>query len=238
VKQPRHQSYIDGKWVAADSGKTFAVTNPANGAHIADVPDLGVTETERAIAAATKAFRPWSKRTALERADTLLRWYQLMLEEKDALAELMTTEQGKPLAEARGEVIYAANFMRWFAEEARRAYGDVIPSHRKDARIIVTKEPIGVVAAVTPWNFPLAMITRKAGPALAAGCTMVLKPAEDTPLSAIALADIAERAGVPAGVFNVVTGDAATIVGTLLKSPDVRKLSFTGSTEIGRLLMR
>jgi succinate-semialdehyde dehydrogenase/glutarate-semialdehyde dehydrogenase len=238
VKQPRHQSYIDGKWVAADSGKTFAVTNPANGAHIADVPDLGATETERAIAAATKAFRPWSKRTALERADTLLRWYQLMLEEKDALAELMTTEQGKPLAEARGEVIYAANFMRWFAEEARRAYGDVIPSHRKDARIIVTKEPIGVVAAVTPWNFPLAMITRKAGPALAAGCTMVLKPAEDTPLSAIALADIAERAGVPAGVFNVVTGDAATIVGTLLKSPDVRKLSFTGSTEIGRLLMR
>lgn len=238
MKQPQTLSYINGAWVAADSGKTFPVFNPATGKTIAEVPDLGVAEIERAIAAAHQAFGPWAAKTALERADILRRWYDLMLTEKDELAALMTAEQGKPLAEARGEVIYGANFMRWFSEEARRSYGDIIPSHRRDARIAVLKQPVGVVTAVTPWNFPIAMITRKAGPALAAGCTIILKPSEETPLCALALADIAERAGVPAGVFNVVTGDAPTVVGTLLKSPIVRKLSFTGSTEIGKLLMR
>src|SRR5688572_12279826 len=188
-------SYVDGQWIAADSGKTFAVVDPATGAEIAQVPDLGAGETERAIAAATKAFKTWSQKTALERANILLRWYELMLEEKDSLAALMTAEQGKPLAEAKGEVIYGANFLRWFAEEGRRAYGDVIPTHRSDARIVVLKQPVGVVAAITPWNFPIAMITRKAGPALAAGCTMIIKPSEETPLSALALADLAERAG-------------------------------------------
>lgn len=237
-KQPKILSYINGQWIAADSGKTIIVTNPATGAEIARVPDLGAAEAERSIAAAKAAFGPWSQKTALERANILLRWYELMLEEKDYLAELMTAEQGKPLAEAKGEVIYGANFLRWFAEEGRRAYGDVIPSHRNDARIVVLKQPVGIVAAVTPWNFPIAMITRKAAPALAAGCTMILKPSEETPLSALALADLAERAGVPAGVFNVITGDAPTVVGTLMRSNDVRKVSFTGSTEVGKILMR
>jgi len=238
TRHPKALSYVDGQWIGADSGKTFAVTNPATGAEIAQVPDLGAAETERAIVAATRAFRTWSQLTAGERCDILLRWYDLIIEEKDYLAELMTTEQGKPLAEARGEVVYGASFIRWFAEEGRRAYGDVIPSHRKDARIVVMKQPVGVVAAVTPWNFPNAMITRKAGPALAAGCTMIIKPSEETPLSAFALAELADRAGVPAGVLNVITGDAATVVGTLMRSKDVRKISFTGSTEVGKLLIR
>jgi succinate-semialdehyde dehydrogenase/glutarate-semialdehyde dehydrogenase len=234
----RSLAYIDGAWTGADNGATFAVTDPATGAEIARVPDMGAAETERAIAAAAKAFPARRKKTAKERSDILRRFHDLMMEGQERLARLMTSEQGKPLAESRGEVAYAAGFLSWFAEEARRAYGDVIPSHRADGRIVVLKEPVGVVAAVTPWNFPLAMITRKLGPALAAGCTMLLKPAEDTPLSAFALAELAEKAGVPAGVFNVVTGDPATVVGTLMKSPTVRKLSFTGSTAIGKLLMR
>ncbi|HEX4504697.1 MAG TPA: NAD-dependent succinate-semialdehyde dehydrogenase, partial [Alphaproteobacteria bacterium] len=234
----RSLAYIDGAWTGADSGATFGVTDPATGAEIARVPDLGAAETERAIAAAAKAFPAWRKKTAKERSDILRRFHALMIADQERLARLMTAEQGKPLAEARGEVAYAAGFLSWFAEEARRAYGDVIPSHRADGRIVVLKEPVGVVAAVTPWNFPLAMITRKLGPALAAGCTIIVKPAEDTPLSAFALAELAEKAGVPAGVFNVVTGDPATVVGTLMKNPVVRKLSFTGSTAIGKLLMR
>lgn len=238
IKQAKTLNYIGGQWIGADSGKTISVTNPATGAEIAKVPDMGVGETERAIAAATEAFKTWSQKTALERSNILMRWYDLMLEEKDYLAELMTAEQGKPLAEAKGEVIYGANFLRWFAEEGRRAYGDVIPSHRSDARIVVLKQPVGVVAAITPWNFPIAMITRKAAPALAVGCTMIIKPSEETPLSAIALADLAERAGVPAGVLNVITGDAPTVVGAMMKSQDVRKVSFTGSTEVGKILMR
>jgi succinate-semialdehyde dehydrogenase/glutarate-semialdehyde dehydrogenase len=238
IRQAKTLNYVGGQWIGADSGKTISVTNPATGAEIAQVPDVGTAETERAIAAATEAFKTWSQKTALERSNILMRWYDLMLEEKDYLAELMTAEQGKPLAEAKGEVIYGANFLRWFAEEGRRACGDVIPSHRADARIVVLKQPVGVVAAITPWNFPIAMITRKAAPALAVGCTMIIKPSEETPLSALALADLAERAGVPAGVLNVLTGDAPTIVGAMMKSPDVRKVSFTGSTEVGKILMR
>lgn len=238
IRQAKTLNYVGGQWIGAGSGKTISVTNPATGAEIAQVPDVGTAETERAIAAATEAFKTWSQKTALERSNILMRWYELMLEEKDYLAELMTAEQGKPLAEAKGEVIYGANFLRWFAEEGRRAYGDVIPSHRADARIVVLKQPVGVVAAITPWNFPIAMITRKAAPALAVGCTMIIKPSEETPLSALALADLAERAGVPAGVLNVLTGDAPTIVGAMMKSPDVRKVSFTGSTEVGKILMR
>jgi succinate-semialdehyde dehydrogenase/glutarate-semialdehyde dehydrogenase len=231
-------AYIDGVWSGADDGRTFAVVDPATGHEITRVPDMGVAETERAIAAAAAAFETWKKRTAKDRGDILRRWQDLMLADVDRLATLMTHEQGKPLVEARGEVAYAASFLGWFAEEARRAYGEVIPAHRADARIVVLQQPVGVVAAVTPWNFPMAMITRKVGPALAAGCTIIVKPAEDTPLSALAMAELAERAGVPPGVLNVLTGDAATIVGALMKSPLVRKLSFTGSTEIGKLLMR
>jgi succinate-semialdehyde dehydrogenase/glutarate-semialdehyde dehydrogenase len=238
LRQAKTLNYVGGQWIGADSGKTISVTNPATGAEIAQVPDVGTAETERAITAAKEAFKTWSQKTALERSNILMRWYDLMLEEKDYLAELMTAEQGKPLAEAKGEVIYGANFLRWFAEEGRRAYGDVIPSHRADARIVVLKQPVGVVAAITPWNFPIAMITRKAAPALAVGCTMIIKPSEETPLCALALAELAERAGVPAGVLNVLTGDAPTIVGAMMKSPDVRKVSFTGSTEVGKILMR
>jgi succinate-semialdehyde dehydrogenase/glutarate-semialdehyde dehydrogenase len=234
----RSLAYIDGTWVGAENGATFAVVDPATGDEITRVPDMGAAEAERAIAAAAKAFAAWRKRTAKERSDILRRFHDLMMADQERLALLMTSEQGKPLAEARGEVAYAAGFLSWFAEEARRSYGDVVPSHRADARVVVMKEPVGVVAAVTPWNFPLAMITRKVGPALAAGCTIIVKPAEDTPLSAFALAELAEKAGVPAGVFNVLTGDPATIVGTMMKSPVVRKVSFTGSTEIGKLLMR
>jgi succinate-semialdehyde dehydrogenase/glutarate-semialdehyde dehydrogenase len=232
--------YINGEWhLAKGQGEgTYAVRNPATGEVIAHVAKGGAVETSQAIAAAQRAFPAWRKLTAKERGARVKRWGELMLEHREALAELMVREQGKPLAEARGEVGYAASFLEWFAEEAKRMYGDVIPSPKPDAKIIVTREPIGVVAAITPWNFPLAMITRKAGPALAAGCTMVLKPSEETPLSAFALALLAEQAGIPAGVFNVVSGDAVAIGGELTASPVVRKLSFTGSTRVGKLLAK
>ncbi|NUT16047.1 MAG: NADP-dependent succinate-semialdehyde dehydrogenase [Cupriavidus sp.] len=234
----RAQAYIAGHWQDADSGATFAVTDPANGAVIGTVPGMGAAETRRAIDAAQAAQASWRRKTARERAAVLRAWYELMLANADDLALLMTTEQGKPLAEAKGEVVYAASFLEWFAEEAKRVSGDVLATPANDKRLVVVKEPVGVCAAITPWNFPLAMITRKAGPALAAGCAMVLKPAEDTPLSALALAVLAERAGLPAGLFSVITGDAIAIGGELTANPVVRKLSFTGSTEVGRILMR
>ncbi len=229
--------YIDGQWIAADNGETIAVTNPAGGATIATVPYCGEAETERAVLAADNAFASWRETTAAERARILRRWFDLMVVHTDDLARIMTAEQGKPLAEARGEIAYAAAYVEWFAEEARRAYGEVIPSPQRDRQIVVTKEPVGVCAAITPWNFPSAMITRKVAPALAAGCTIVLKPAEQTPLSALALAELAARAGVPRGVFSVVTGRARSIGAVMTASPLVRKLTFTGSTEVGRLLM-
>jgi len=233
-------AYVDGAWCGADGGATFPVTNPAGGALLAVVPDMGVAETRRAIAAADAAWPAWRGKTAKERAAILRKWFELMLAHADDLALLMTSEQGKPLAEAKGEVAYAASFVEWFAEEAKRVYGDTIPATQADKRLIVVKQPIGVCAAITPWNFPAAMITRKVAPALAAGCTVVVKPAEQTPLSALALAELAHRAGFPPGVFNVVTGAAASapkIGGELTGNPTVRKLSFTGSTEVGRLLM-
>ncbi|MDI1294618.1 MAG: NAD-dependent succinate-semialdehyde dehydrogenase [bacterium] len=234
-----HQSaYIDGAWVAADDGGTIAVTNPATGERLGSVPNMGGAETDRAIEAARIAMPAWAARTAKDRATILRRFFDLMTANQDALGELLTREQGKPLAEAKGEIAYAASFIEWFAEEAKRAYGDVIPGHAVDRRIICLKQPIGVVGAITPWNFPAAMITRKIGPALAAGCTVVLKPASQTPFSALALAALAEEAGVPKGVFNVVTGSARAIGGALTASPVVRKISFTGSTEVGRELMR
>ncbi|TDF64673.1 NADP-dependent succinate-semialdehyde dehydrogenase [Cupriavidus sp. L7L] len=234
----RAQAYIAGNWQDADSGATFTVTDPASGALIGTVPGMGAAETRRAIDAAQAAQAGWRRKTARERAAVLRAWYELMLANADDLALLMTTEQGKPLAEAKGEVIYAASFLEWFAEEAKRVSGDVLATPANDKRLVVVKEPVGVCAAITPWNFPLAMITRKAGPALAAGCAMVLKPAEDTPLSALALAVLAERAGLPAGLFSVITGDAIAIGAELTANPVVRKLSFTGSTEVGRILMR
>ena len=235
----RQQAYIDGEWVDAADGGRFEVSNPADGSVLANVPAMGVTETRRAIEAAATALPAWRARTAKERATVLRKWFELIMAHQEDLAVLMTSEQGKPLAEARGEVAYGASFIEWFAEEGKRIYGDVIPAHGADKRIIVVKEAIGVVAAITPWNFPIAMITRKAGPALAAGCTMVIKPAEDTPLCALALAELAARAGVPKGVLNIVTTDrAAEVGGELSANPIVRKLSFTGSTEVGKLLMR
>ncbi|ALD92418.1 NADP-dependent succinate-semialdehyde dehydrogenase [Cupriavidus gilardii] len=234
----RAQALVGGAWIDADRGESFVVTNPATGAPIGKVPMMGAAETRRAIEAARVAQIDWRRRTARERSQILRKWHELMLAHADDLALLMTTEQGKPLAEARGEVVYAASFLEWFAEEGKRVCGDVLASPMADRRLVVVKEPVGVCAAITPWNFPLAMITRKVGPALAAGCTMVLKPAEDTPLSALALAVLAERAGVPAGVFSVVTGDAVAIGGELTANPVVRKLTFTGSTEVGRILMR
>ncbi|KAF1058584.1 NAD-dependent succinate-semialdehyde dehydrogenase [Burkholderia gladioli] len=231
--------YIGGEWHEPRGGEaTYAVLNPATGETVAEVARGGAAETRHAIAAAERAWPAWRALTAKERGARVKRWGELMLEHRDALAELLTREQGKPLAEARGEVGYAASFFEWFGEEAKRMYGDVIPSPKPNSQIVVTKEPVGVVAAITPWNFPLAMITRKAGPALAAGCTMVLKPSEETPLSAFALAVLAERAGIPAGVFNIVSGDAVAIGGALTESPVVRKLSFTGSTRVGKLLAR
>jgi succinate-semialdehyde dehydrogenase/glutarate-semialdehyde dehydrogenase len=232
----RTHNFVDGQWLGAST--TFPVTNPATGAVIAQVARAGATETQAAIAAAQRAFPGWRDLLAKERAARLRRWYELMLANTDELAQLLSAEQGKPLAEARGEVLYAAGFLEWFAEEAKRVYGDVIPTFKQGSRIIVIKQPIGVVAAITPWNFPLAMVTRKVGPALAAGCTMVLKPATETPLSALALAVLAEQAGIPAGVFNVVAGDTRAIGGALMASPTVRKVSFTGSTEIGKMLVR
>jgi succinate-semialdehyde dehydrogenase/glutarate-semialdehyde dehydrogenase len=235
------QGFIDGQWVAADSGAVFAVTDPASGSKIVEVADMGVAETRRAIDAAARALPAWRAKTAKERGAVLRRWFELILAHTEDLALLMTTEQGKPLGEARGEVAYGASFLEWFAEEGKRAYGDVIPTVAPDRRLLVIKQPIGVCAAITPWNFPIAMITRKVGPALAAGCTLVAKPAEATPLSALALAELAHRAGVPPGVFNVVTADAghAPEIGLeLCTHPTVRKVSFTGSTEVGRILLR
>ncbi len=234
----RSACYIDGTWVGADSGETVAVTNPATDAAITTVPRCGAAETERAVAAADRALKTWRTTTAAERSRILRRWFDLMHTHQEDLAHLMTAEQGKPLAESRGEIAYAAAYIEWFAEEAKRAYGEVIPSPFKDRQLVVVQEPVGVCAAITPWNFPSAMITRKVAPALAAGCTIVLKPAEQTPLSALALAELAERAGVPPGVFSVVTGKASAIGGVLTASPTVRKLTFTGSTPIGQLLMQ
>ncbi|MBA1193037.1 NADP-dependent succinate-semialdehyde dehydrogenase [Pseudomonas entomophila] len=234
----RQQAFINGEWLDADNGQSIQVTNPATGEVIGSVPKMGTAETRRAIEAADKALPAWRALTAKERSAKLRRWFELMIEHQDDLARLMTTEQGKPLAEAKGEIAYAASFIEWFAEEAKRVYGDTIPGHQADKRLIVIKQPIGVTAAITPWNFPAAMITRKAGPALAAGCTMVLKPASQTPYSALALAELATRAGIPAGVLSVVTGSAGEVGGELTSNPLVRKLSFTGSTEIGRQLMQ
>jgi len=233
----RSTNLIDGKWVAADSGQTLTVVDPANGQRIAEVPRCGAAETQRAIAAANAAWPAWRALTARRRAQLLQTWNQLILDNADDLAQLITAEGGKPLAEAKGEAIYGASFVEWFAEEAKRTYGESIPSPASSTRLLVVKQPIGVCAAITPWNFPLAMITRKVAPALAAGCTVVVKPAESTPLTALALAVLAEKAGFPAGVFNVVTGNPAEIGGELCASPIVRKLSFTGSTAVGRLLM-
>jgi succinate-semialdehyde dehydrogenase/glutarate-semialdehyde dehydrogenase len=234
----RQQCYIDGDWVGADSGEVVEVNNPATQEVIGTIPKLVADETRRAVEAADAAWPAWRAKTAKERSAVLRRWYELMLENQEDLARIMTTEQGKPLAEAMGEVVYAASFLEWFAEEAKRVYGDVIPGHQADKRIVVLKQPVGVVAAITPWNFPAAMITRKCAPALAVGCPVVAKPATQTPYSALALAVLAERAGVPKGVFNVVTGSASAIGGELTSNPTVRKLSFTGSTEIGKLLMK
>ncbi|WP_431026206.1 NAD-dependent succinate-semialdehyde dehydrogenase [Halomonas sp. H5] len=230
-------AYIDGSWVAADSGEQIEVTNPATGERIGQVPRLGRGETERAIEAAEAAFPAWRALTALERADVLMKWHDLMLEYQQELAGIMTLEQGKPLAEAAGEIAYAASFLRWFAEQARRVTGETLPAAKPSQRILVTKQPVGVVGAITPWNFPAAMITRKAGAALGAGCPIVIKPASQTPFSATALALLAEWAGVPRGVFNVVPGKASEIAAALTESPVVRKITFTGSTEVGRTLM-
>jgi len=234
----RERCYIGGEWVPAWDGALLDVTDPATGGFIAQVPNLGAIDTGHAVAAAEGAWDPWRALTAAERSELLRRWRELMLAHQEELAHIMTAEQGKPLAEARGEVVYAASFIDWFAEEGRRVYGDVIPSHHADKRILTLKQPVGVCALITPWNFPLAMIARKAGAALAAGCTLVTKPAQDTPLTALALAVLAEQAGFPPGVFNVVTGEPAPIGGELTANPGVRKLSFTGSTQVGRLLMR
>ena len=234
----REQCYVDGAWIAADSRKSLAVNNPATGEIVGSVPMMGAAEARRAIEAANRAWPAWRAKTAKERAALLRKWFDLMMANQEDLGLLLTTEQGKPLAEAKGEIAYGASFIEWFAEEGKRVYGDVIPQHQADKRILVLKQPIGVAAMITPWNFPNAMITRKAGPALAAGCTVVLKPAGATPFSALALAELAERAGIPQGVFNVVTGDSKAIGAELCANPLVRKLSFTGSTEIGRVLMR
>uniref|UniRef100_UPI0035ADD3BC NAD-dependent succinate-semialdehyde dehydrogenase n=1 Tax=Aquabacterium sp. TaxID=1872578 RepID=UPI0035ADD3BC len=234
----RPDAFINGNWLASDSGERFAVGNPATGAVLAQVPRMGAAETQRAIDAAQAALPGWRAKTAAERGKLLRKWFELMLQHQNDLAAILTAEQGKPLAEARGEIAYGASFIDWFAEEGKRVYGEVIPTVGADRRLLVVKEPVGVCAAITPWNFPNAMITRKAAPALAAGCTMVIKPAEQTPLSALAMAELAQRAGIPPGVINVVTGDARAIGGVLTSSPIVRKLSFTGSTEVGRLLMQ
>ncbi|KZK30579.1 succinate-semialdehyde dehydrogenase (NADP(+)) [Delftia sp. GW456-R20] len=227
---------IDGQWLAADDGSRIDVHNPATGESVGHVPRMGEAETQRAIAAAERAFALWKQQTAEARARLLHRWFELMMENQEDLALIMTSEQGKPLAESRGEIAYAASYVQWFAEEARRIYGSTVPAPWADKRIIVTKEPVGVCAAITPWNFPAAMITRKVAPALAAGCTIIVKPAQQTPLSALAMAELAQRAGIPEGVFSVITGSSRAIGGVLTASMAVRKLTFTGSTEVGRVL--
>jgi succinate-semialdehyde dehydrogenase / glutarate-semialdehyde dehydrogenase len=234
----RQQCLVDGDWIDADGGGVIAVDNPFDGSQVAQVPDMGQAEARRAIVAAHRAWPGWRAMTGKERGAVLRRWFELIRENQEDVAQLITAEQGKPIAEARAEVAYGASFVEWFAEEAKRVYGDTIPGHQRDKRIVVLKEPVGVVAAITPWNFPIAMITRKCAPALAAGCTVVVKPAKQTPLTALAVAALAERAGVPAGVFNVITGGAAAIGGELTSNPLVRKLTFTGSTEIGKVLMQ
>jgi len=234
----RQQCYVDGQWADADSRETIVVSNPATGAAVGTIPRMGAAETRRAVEAADRALPAWRARTGKERAAILRKWFDLMLANQDDLALIMTTEQGKPLAEAKGEIAYAASFIEWFAEEAKRVYGDVIPPHQADKRIVVVKQPVGVCGAITPWNFPAAMITRKVGPALAAGCTIVVKPATLTPFSALALAELAERAGLPRGVMSVITGPAKEIGGELTANPTVRKITFTGSTEVGRVLMQ
>src|SRR6184192_3203437 len=234
----RTQAFVGGEWVDAAGGATHQVMNPATREPIGAVPEMGAADARRAIEAAAQAFPAWAAQTAKERAVILRRWYELLMANLEDLSTLMTAEQGKPFAESKGEIAYAASFIEWFAEEGKRLYGDVIPGHQADKRIVVLRQPVGVVAAITPWNFPLAMITRKAGPALAAGCTMVLKPSEETPLSALALAVLAAKAGIPPGVFNIVSGDAAAIGGALTESDVVRKLSFTGSTRVGKLLAK
>lgn len=232
------QAYIGGEWVDAPDGKTEQVTNPANGEVLGTVPVLGRDAVAHAIEVAEKAQKQWKKRTAKERSTILMKWYDLMMENQEDLARLMTAEQGKPLAEARGEIAYASSFLQWFAEEGKRIYGDVIPTFAQGRRVVVLKEPVGVCAAITPWNFPTAMITRKAAPALVVGCAMVVKPAIETPYSALAMAVLAERAGLPKGLLSIVTGDAKTIGAEMTENPTVRKLTFTGSTAVGRLLMR
>jgi succinate-semialdehyde dehydrogenase/glutarate-semialdehyde dehydrogenase len=234
----RQQAYVNGAWCNADNGETIPVTNPATGVTLGTVPNMGATETRRAIEGANGAFKAWRKLLAKERSAILRKWHELMLANVDDLAAIMTAEQGKSLTESRGEIAYAASFLEWFAEEGKRIYGETIPTPTAGRRILVTKEPIGVCAAITPWNFPAAMITRKVGPAMAAGCPMVLKPATQTPFSALALAELAHRAGVPAGVFSVVTGKASAIGGEMTSNHIVRKITFTGSTQIGQLLMR
>jgi succinate-semialdehyde dehydrogenase/glutarate-semialdehyde dehydrogenase len=234
----RGQCYIDGTWVDADDRATIEVRDPASNELIGMVPKLGAAETRRAIEAAERAFQSWRNTTAKERAGLLRKWFDLMMANQEDLAILMTREQGKPLAESRGEIAYGASFVEWYAEEAKRVYGDMIPAPTTSRRLMVFKQPVGVCAAITPWNFPNAMITRKCAPALAAGCTVVVKPASFTPYSALALAELAERAGIPKGVFNVVTGDARTVGGELTGNDTVRKLSFTGSTEVGKILLK
>jgi succinate-semialdehyde dehydrogenase/glutarate-semialdehyde dehydrogenase len=234
----RQQAYVDGAWIDAESGETIEVTNPATGEVLGTVPKLGAAETRRAIEAANRAWPEWRAKTGKERANILRKWYDLVMANQEDLAILMTMEQGKPLAESRGEIVYGASFIEWFAEEAKRVYGDTIPQHQRDKRIVVIKQPIGVVAAITPWNFPNAMITRKCAPALAAGCPVVIKPATATPYSATALAELADRAGLPTGILNVITGASGAIGGELTGNPIVRKLSFTGSTEVGKILMK
>jgi succinate-semialdehyde dehydrogenase / glutarate-semialdehyde dehydrogenase len=233
----RQQCYVGGAWVNAADGASFPVINPADASQIGTVPSFSAADTQRAIDAAEAALPAWRAKTGKERSQILRRWFDLCMQNQDDLAIILTLEQGKPLAEARGEIAYGSSFIEWFAEEAKRVYGDVIPATSADRRIVVIKQPIGVVAAITPWNFPNAMITRKAGAALAAGCTVVIKPAESTPYSALALAELAERAGMPKGVLNIITGQPEVVGGVLTASPVVRKLSFTGSTEVGRLLL-
>jgi succinate-semialdehyde dehydrogenase/glutarate-semialdehyde dehydrogenase len=233
----RQKCYVDGKWVANAAGDSIDVSNPATGERLGSVPRLGAEETRAAIEAAEAALSSWRSQTGKERSAIMMRLYALIMEHQEDLAVLMTAEQGKPLAESRGEIAYAASFIQWFAEEAKRVYGDVIPGHQRDRRIVVLKQPVGVVASITPWNFPAAMIARKIGPALAAGCTIVCKPASQTPFSALALGELAERAGLPDGVLNIVTGSAREIGGELTANSSVRKLTFTGSTQIGKLLL-
>jgi len=233
----RELCFIDGGWTAADNGAMLEVRNPATAQKLGSIPNMGAAETRRAIAAASAALPAWKARTAKDRAVIMRRWFDLMMQHQDDLAMLMTAEQGKPLAESKTEIAYAASFIEWFGEEAKRLYGDIIPGHQADKRIMVLRQPVGVVAAITPWNFPSAMITRKAGPALAAGCTLVCKPATQTPYSALALAELGSRAGVPKGVFNMITGSAVAIGGEMTGNPTVRKLTFTGSTEVGKKLM-